>query len=319
MNPADEGLPHGQVPSSGPSVRPERARLKMFVLGARPRTLPAAIVPVLVGTASAWWLLGAHHLSWWRAAGALVVSVAVQVGTNFANDYSDGIRGTDDKRVGPVRLVASGIASPKAVATASIVSFGIAGAVGLVLAAYTSWWVVGIGAACIAAGWLYTGGPRPYGYMGLGEVFVFVFFGLVATCGTSYVEGLGLSTRGFHVALVSAVAVGMLAVALLEANNARDIAGDTKAGKKTVAVRLGRRNAGLAYLATLLVAAAAVIVVAALWRPGALLALLGFVVARRPVDLALGRAEGRDLLPMLAGTARVQICVGLLLAIGLLI
>jgi 1,4-dihydroxy-2-naphthoate polyprenyltransferase len=300
-------------------VEPGRARLKAYVQGARPRTLPAAIVPVLVGTASAWWYLGAHHLSWWRAAGALIVSLAVQVGTNFSNDYSDGVRGTDEKRVGPVRLVASGIASPRAVATAALASFGVAGVVGLVLAAYTSWWVVAVGAACLLAGWLYTGGPRPYGYMGLGEVFVFVFFGLVATCGTSYVEGVGLSTRGFHLALVSAVAAGMLAVALLEANNLRDIKGDVKAGKRTVAVRLGRKKAGFAYLGTLVVAAAAVILVAALWRPGALLGLLAFAAARRPVDLALGQSEGRDLLPMLAGTATIQMYAGLLLAIGILL
>jgi len=304
-----------------PVVRdPEgRTLFHLFVLGARPRTLPAAIVPVAIGTAVAWWWLGAHHLQWWKAVAALVVSLAVQIGTNYSNDYSDGIRGTDKVRVGPVRLVASGFASPKAVAAAAVASFAVAGAVGLALAAYTSWWLIAVGAACIAAGWLYTGGPRPYGYMGLGEIFVFVFFGLVATCGTAYVAGVRMASTGFHVAIVAAVAAGMLSVALLEANNLRDIAGDTVAKKRTLAVRLGRKNAGFLYLATLLVSTAAIIVIAALWRPGALIALATLPLAIRPTSLALGDSEGRDLLPMLAGTARLQLCAGVLLAIGILL
>jgi 1,4-dihydroxy-2-naphthoate octaprenyltransferase len=295
------------------------SKFKLWVQGARPRTLPAAIVPVLVGTSVSWWWLGAHHLQWWKAVAALVVSLAVQIGTNFANDYSDGIRGTDEVRVGPVRLVASKIATPKQVALASIAFFGIAAVVGLVIAAYTSWWLIAVGAGCIAAGWLYTGGPKPYGYMGLGEVFVFVFFGLVATCGTSYVEGVAFSTKGFHVALLCAVAAGMLAVALLEANNLRDIAGDTDSNKRTLAVRLGRRRAGFLYLSTILISFAAMAVTAAAWRTGALLGLLAAPLALRPTRLALSEKSGRDLLPMLAGTARLQIYAGLLLAIGILI
>ncbi len=308
--------------SGRPSVVPEPTQLgglRLLVLGARPRTLPAAVVPVAVGTAVAWWWLGAHRVEWWKGALALVVSFAVQIGTNYANDYSDGVRGTDKARVGPVRLVASGLASPGSVKVASAASFAIAAAAGLFLAAYTSWWLVAVGAACIAAGWLYTGGPRPYGYMGLGEVFVFAFFGLVATCGTAYVEGVRFSGTGFVVALLASVAVGLLAVALLEANNLRDIEGDDEAGKRTLAVRLGRHNAGLLYAGTLVIAAACVVAIAVAERPWAAICLLCVPLGLGPSKLALSRATGRDLLPMLAGTARLQLCAGLLLAVGILI
>jgi 1,4-dihydroxy-2-naphthoate octaprenyltransferase len=271
--------------------------VRAFVLGARPRTLPAAIVPVAVGTSVAWWWTGVH----------------------YANDYSDGIRGTDEVRVGPIRLVASGLCTPRAVAAASMVAFGVASVAGLLLAAYTSWWLLLVGAACIAAGWLYTGGPKPYGYMGLGEVFVFVFFGFVATCGTAYVEGVRLSSRGFAVSIVASVATGMLASALLEANNLRDRRGDAESGKQTLAVRLGRRGGGFLYLSSLAVAAVAVVMIAALWRPWALVALLCAPLAVTPTRLALGDREGRDLLPMLAFTARLQLLAGLLLAIGILV
>src|SRR6201996_4057121 len=156
-----------------------------WVAGARPRTLPASAVPVVVGTGAA---IAAGSVIWWRAAVALIVALAVQVGTNYANDYSDGVRGTDRARVGPVRLVAQGLASPARVRAASLASFGVAAVVGLVLAATTGWWLLAVGAGCFAAGWLYTGGPRPYGYAGFGELFVFVFFGLVATTGSAYVQ-----------------------------------------------------------------------------------------------------------------------------------
>ena len=307
---------------SGPRTAPESSHpgpVRAFVLGARPRTLPAALVPVAVGTAVAWWWLGLHHLEWWRAVAALVVAFGVQIGTNYANDYSDGVRGTDEVRVGPVRLVASGLATQRAVAVASIVAFGVAGVAGLLLAVYTSWWLVAVGAACIAAGWLYTGGPKPYGYMGLGELFVFCFFGVVATCGSAYVQGVGISTTGFHIALVASVAVGMLASALLEANNLRDLSGDAIAGKRTLAVRLGRSRGGVFYVATLFAAAIAVVIIAALERPWALLAMLALPLGISPSQLALGDKEGRELLPMLAGTARLQLCAGALLALGMLI
>jgi 1,4-dihydroxy-2-naphthoate polyprenyltransferase len=305
----------------GPEA-PESAPLSMFrafVLGSRPRTLPAALVPVAVGTGVAWWWRGADGVEWWKGLAALVVALAVQVGTNYANDYSDGVRGTDKARVGPLRLVASGLASPAHVKTASIAAFGVAGIAGLVLAATTSWWLLAVGAGCFAAGWLYTGGPRPYGYMGLGEVFVLGFFGVVATCGTTYVEGVRIASRGLLVALIASLGVGLLAAALLQANNIRDIAGDAIAGKKTLAVRLGRRRAGLLYVATLAIAGALVVAVAAIDRPWAAIAFVAAPLALRSAGLARSGAEGRDLIPMLAGTARLQLCVGLLLAIGIVI
>jgi 1,4-dihydroxy-2-naphthoate polyprenyltransferase len=292
---------------------------RLYVLGARPRTLPAAVVPVAVGTAVAWWWRGAGHLDWWRSVAALVVAFGVQIGTNYANDYSDGIRGTDKARAGPVRLVASGLATRRAVVTASLTAFGIAGLAGLALAATTSWWLLAVGAACIAAGWLYTGGPRPYGYIGLGELFVLAFFGLVATCGSTYVQGVAISSRGFLVAVLASMVVGLLAAALLQANNVRDISGDTDARKLTLAVRLGRRRAGFLYVATLLIALAFIVVVAALDRPWALLALVAAPLAVSPSKMVLSDAEGRDLLPVLAGTARLQLCAGALLAIGILL
>ena len=200
---------------------------------------------------------GLQGLIVWRALCALVVALAVQVGTNYANDYADGIRGTDAARVGPLRLVASGLASPAAVRGAALGAFGVAGVAGLALAAATTWWLVPVGAACMAAGWLYTGGPRPYGYLGLGEVFVFVFFGVVATVGSAFVQyghlwgpPVAIATAKEHfdwlLALWAAVPVGLLATALLEANNLRDIDGDAVANKRTLAVRLGRRRRRMA-------------------------------------------------------------------------
>jgi len=218
-----------------------------------------------------------------------------------------------------MRLVGSGLATPRSVAVASLSAFGVAGVSGLFLAAYTSWWLLAVGAACMAAGWFYTGGPKPYGYMGLGELFVFAFFGVVATCGSAYVQGVRISSTGFWIALVASVAVGMLAAALLEANNLRDLKGDAQAGKHTLAVRLGRRRGGLLYVGTLIVAVIAVVLIAVLERPWALVGLVASPLAFGPARLALGDREGRELLPMLAGTARLQLCAGALLAIGMLI
>jgi len=290
----------------------------MWYLGARPRTLAAAAVPVVVGTA-----LG-HRVNdavatgqstiWWRAACALVVALGVQIGTNYANDYADGLRGTDEVRVGPTRLVAAGLASPSAVRAAALVSFGVAAIAGIALAAATSWWLIAVGAACFAAGWFYTAGPLPYGYLGLGELFVFVFFGLVATMGSAYVQ-VGHVTL---VSLAAAIPVGFLATALLEANNLRDVAGDARAGKRTIAVRLGRARAGWLYTGTLIGAAAGVCVLA-YWRPWALLALAAAPLAVGPVRLVHGGAEGRALLPVLGATARLQLVVGALLTVGILV
>ncbi len=308
--PAAAGKPSAGKPAAG-----------KWLAGARPRTLPAAVVPVAVGTAVAWSSRSIGHgigaFPWWRAGCALVVALAVQVGTNYANDYSDGVRGTDDARQGPMRLVASGAASPSAVRAAAIAAFGLAGVAGLAIAAATSWWLVALGAACFAAGWLYTGGPHPYGYAGFGELFVFVFFGLVATVGTAYVLG-GDQAHLLEVASLAALPAGLLAVALLLANNLRDIAGDSLTGKHTLAVRVGRRAAGWLYVAVLAGAVAGIAAVAT-WRPWALLALLGAPLAVRPTRLALSGAGGRDLLPMLADTGRLQLAAGLLLTVGILL
>jgi len=246
--------------------------------------------------------------------------LAIQVGTNYANDYSDGIRGTDDARVGPLRLTATGLASPSAVKRAALAAFGLAGVVGLVLAWATSWWVLLIGAACLLAGWFYTGGPRPYGYVGLGEVFVFVFFGLVATVGTYYVQTGRLTPSGIWWA---GAALGLLATALLLANNLRDIATDRETGKRTVAVRIGRRAGGWCYVACVLLPfLGAAAVGAGLVGSGSqftwlVLPLLAVPLAVAPVRLVTGGANGRELLPVLAATGRLQLAYGVLLAVAL--
>jgi 1,4-dihydroxy-2-naphthoate polyprenyltransferase len=280
-----------------------------WVAGTRPRTLPASAVPVVVGTAVAY---AGGQVIWWRAAAALVVAVAIQIGTNYANDYSDGIRGTDTRRVGPVRLVASGLAPAAAVRRAAIISFGVAALAGLALAAAAGWWLILVGAASVAAGWLYTGGPRPYGYVGLGEVFVFVFFGLVATVGSAYVQ----LERITGLAVVASVPVGLLAVALLVVNNLRDIPGDTASGKRTLAVRVGDRVTRRLYAACVLIPFALVPALAAS-RPGALLALAALPLAIAPVRRVLAGEEGRGLIPVLGATGRLQLVFGALLAIGI--
>ena len=279
-----------------------------WVLGARPRTLPASVVPVVVGSAAAG---AAGGFVWWRAVLAGVVAVALQVGTNYANDYSDGVRGTDEARVGPVRLVAGRLASPGAVKTAAVAAFAAAAVAGLVLAAVASWWLLLVGAASIAAGWLYTGGPRPYGYAGLGEVFVFVFFGLVATVGTAFVQ-LGRITG---LAVLVAVPVGLLAVAMLVVNNLRDIPGDTVAGKRTLAVRIGAPATRVAFTACLAVPLVLAVAVA-FDRPWALIGLAAAPLAVAPVRRVKGGAIGRDLIAALGATGKYQLAFGALLALG---
>ena len=280
-----------------------------WLAGARPRTLPASAVPVLVGTADAH---AGGQVIWWRAVAALVVSVALQVGTNYANDYSDGVRGTDDARVGPVRLVASGLRPAASVRRAAFLAFAVAGGFGLALAAAAGWWLVAVGAACIAAGWFYTGGPRPYGYAGFGEAFVFVFFGLVATVGTAYVQLEHLTA----LAWLTAVPVGLLSVALLVVNNLRDIPGDTLSGKRTLAVRVGAPATRVIFIACLLLPFAFAAGTAAL-RLGSLLALVALPLVQPPVRQVKGGAAGRDLIPVLADTGRSQLAFGLLLAVGI--
>lgn len=298
---------------TGSGTPPAPGGLARWVVGARPRTLASAVTPVCVGTAIGRWSSGVP-VFWWRAAAALVVALAIQIGTNYANDCADGVRGTDEGRVGPRRLVASGLASPRAVALAAAASFALAGFVGLALAATTTWWLLLVGAASVAAGWLYTGGPRPYGYLGLGEPFVFVFFGLVATMGSAYLQ----AGRVTLVSLAAALPVGFVTTALLEANNLRDREGDAAAGKRTLAVRLGPDRARWLYGGALVVSALGIAALAAR-RPVALIALGALAIAVPSVRLVLGGAQGKDLLPVLAATGRVQIALGALLVVGILV
>jgi 1,4-dihydroxy-2-naphthoate polyprenyltransferase len=287
------------------------AETREWLAGTRPRTLPAAVVPVLIGTGVA---LGYSRFSWWRALLALVVALALQVGVNFANDYSDGVRGSDAKRVGPVRLVAAGLAPPRQVLLAALGCFFVAGLAGLALAAVTSWWLVAVGAACVAAAWFYTGGPRPYGYSGLGEVFVFAFFGVVAVAGTAYVQMDRLSWLG----LAASVPAGLLACGLLMVNNLRDIKTDTQAGKRTLAVMLGDARSRATYVATLLVPFGVAALLAA-FRPFTLLVALALPLARMPVRSVRAGASGPALIKALGQTGRLQLAFGIAFTIGLAI
>lgn len=289
----------------------------MWVAGARLRTLPAAVVPVIVGTAAAWDgdAGDGGGIVWWRFALAMVVSLALQVGVNYANDYSDGVRGTDDERVGPLRLVGSGLVEPKAVKAAAFASFGVAAVCGLALAVATSWWLVLVGVAAILAAWFYTGGSNPYGYLGLGEIFVFVFFGLVAAVGSTFVQ----TERVDGWPVLVAVPVGLLATALLVTNNLRDIPTDREAGKNTLAVRLGDARTRWLYAGMLVVSAVLVAVTAIGWRPEAALGLIGFLAAFGPTRTVLGGAVGPALIPVLADTGRVQLAMGVGLSLGLVL
>lgn len=281
--------------------------MNTWVLGARPRTLPAAVVPVVVGTACA-----SGHLTWWRAGAALVVALAIQVATNFVNDYADGVRGTDTGRVGPTRLVASGLATAQAVRGAALAAAGVAAVAGLALTLAVGPELLVVGAASLAAGYFYTGGPRPYGYAGFGECFVFAFFGIVATVGSAYVH----LDRVSGLALAASVPVGFLATALLVVNNLRDIPTDATAGKKTLAVRMGDRRTRALYC--VLVAGAVVAVpFLALARVWALLALLASPLAARPLRAVGGQAAGPALIGALGDTGRLQLAYGGLLALGL--
>jgi len=286
-----------------------------WVNGARPRTLVASVAPVLVGTAAA------GRASLWRTLAALAVGLGLQIGVNFANDYQDGMRGVDtDERLGPPRLTSSGLASPRAVLLAALLSIAVAGVAGLALAVATTLWLIPIGAAAMLALWLYSGGPRPYAALGLGEVMVFAFFGLMATAGTAYVQAGRIPPAAWW----SAAAMGFLAVAILEANNVRDISTDRSAGKRTLAVRLGDRRARALYRALIVAAFATVVLGVAVGivdagyglSQWALLALAAWPLAIRPVE-TVGKAEGRELIPVLTGTAQLQLAFAALLALGL--
>ena len=281
-----------------------------WLIGARPRTLPAAVVPVAVGAACA---VGEGGMIWWRVAAALVVSLALQIGTNFANDYSDGVRGTDRGRVGPVRLVASGLVAPAAVKRAALASFAVAAVAGTALAVAVGPELFVVGAAAIAAGWFYTGGPKPYGYYGFGELFVFVFFGLVATAGTTYV----VTERLTALSLVAGAGVGALACALLVVNNLRDIPTDRVAGKRTLAVRVGDRWTRRFYSGLVAAAFVAAVACAAWWRSPAALVLVSLPLAVGPVRRIHGGASGRQLITVLGATGRLQLGFGASFAVGL--
>ena len=287
--------------------------VRRWVLAARIRTLPAALVPVIAGTSTV--IHNGRHtdIKPLNTILAAFISLALQVGTNYANDYSDGIKGTDERRVGPFRLTASKLVPAAHVKYAAFAFFGMAAVAGLFLASRVTWWLVPIGFTAIVAGWFYTGGPKPYGYYGLGEFFVFIYFGLVATLGTADVQCGPLS----HWSWFESVAVGLAAVCLLEANNIRDIDGDRESGKKTIAARLGRERAGRLYVATV------VGVLIFLFLSGlegdpliAALAALFVAVGYRPaIKLALSQSHGRELLPMLAESARAQLMLGLALLV----
>ena len=271
-----------------------------WLAGARPRTLPAAVAPVLAGTAVAAYV---DAEVWWKAALALVVSLALQVGVNYANDYSDGIRGTDDVRVGPMRLVGSKVATPAAVKRAAFIAFGVAGVAGLVLAATTAWWLVAVGAACILAAWFYTGGKKPYGYLALGEVMVFVFFGLVAVMGTTYVQ----AEQWLWPSLYAGIGIGALACAILVVNNLRDIPTDTESGKRTLAVVLGAERTRGLYALLVFAAACAVVAVAAATTWWALFGLVFLLRTVVPLRTVLGGATGPALIPVLQQTGITEI------------
>ncbi|MFD0686515.1 1,4-dihydroxy-2-naphthoate polyprenyltransferase [Actinomadura fibrosa] len=285
------------------------ATLAHWVAGSRPRTLPASLVPVVVGTGVA---VGEGHAVWWRALLAAVVALVLQIGVNYSNDYSDGVRGTDEDRVGPLRLVGSGVAPPKQVLAAALGCFLAAAVAGLALAAVTTWWLLLVGAVAILAAWFYTGGKTPYGYRALGEVSVFVFFGLVAVVGTVYVQTETLPWEAW----AAAVPVGLLACALLVANNLRDIPTDRVSGKRTLAVVLGDRWTRLLYAACAALPFMFVLALAAP-HPWALIALLAAPLSVPPTQKVLGGATGPGLIPVLGETGRLQIAYGVLLAVGL--
>jgi 1,4-dihydroxy-2-naphthoate polyprenyltransferase len=289
------------------------ASARDWVAGTRPRTLPAAVVPVLIGSGVA---AGYSGFSWWRALLALLVALSLQVGVNFANDYSDGVKGTDaaGRRAGPMRLVGSGAASPAAVKYAAFSCFGVACVLGLALSAATSWWLVLGGALCVLAAWFYTGGSHPYGYRGLGEVSVFVFFGIAAVAGTAFVQMERLSWLG----LAASVPAGLLSCALLMINNLRDIKSDATSGKRTLAVRLGDARARSVYLLFLLVPFLLGALLAG-WRPFTLLVLLALPLAVAPVKAVRGGVSGPGLIATLGQTGKLQLAFGVALTIGLAI
>ena len=287
------------------------ATFAQWIAGARPRTLPNAIAPVIAGTGGAAWL---HAAVWWKALLALAVAVALIIGVNFANDYSDGIRGTDDERAGPLRLVGSRLATPRSVLAVAVVSMSVGAVAGLALALTSAPWLIGIGVFCIAGAWLYTGGSKPYGYAGFGELAVFVFFGLVAVLGTQYTQALRVDWVG----LVLAVSIGALSSSVLVANNLRDIPTDAQSGKITLAVRLGDARTRVLYQALLTTAAALTLVLTAA-TPWCAVGLVATPLALRAVAPVRSGRLGPDLIPVLrdTGLAMVVWAIAVTLALTL--
>jgi 1,4-dihydroxy-2-naphthoate octaprenyltransferase len=285
------------------------ANVAQWISGARPRTLPNAVAPVIAGTGAAAWL---HSAVWWKALLALAVALALIVGVNYANDYSDGIRGTDDNRAGPVRLVGARLASPRSVLAAAVTSLAVGAAAGLALALLSAPWLIAVGAACIAGAWLYTGGSRPYGYAGFGEVAVFVFFGLVAVLGTQYTQAL----RADWVGVVLAVSIGALSSAVLVANNLRDIPTDTESGKITLPVRLGDARTRVLYQA-LLASAGVMTLVLMLATPWCAVGLVATPLALRAARPVRSGRGGPELIPVLRDTGLVMLVWAIAVAAAL--
>ncbi len=289
------------------------ATTEQWIAGARPRTLPMAVAPVVIGSAAGA-AMGSFHPA--ISVLALVVGLALQVGVNYANDYSDGVRGTDDARVGPMRLTASGAAEPQRVKQAAFISFGVAGAAGIGIAAISGmWWMVAVGAVCVLAAWWYTGGSKPYGYLGLGEVMVFVFFGLVATLGTAYAMAAELSAS----AIVGAISAGLIASALLMANNVRDIPTDSATGKLTLAVRLGDRPARWSYVVMVGIAVVAPLGLAST-NPWMLLVVLSWLLCAGPIRIMLStRHSGTALIKVLQLTSLIVLAFAVMFSLALLL
>jgi 1,4-dihydroxy-2-naphthoate octaprenyltransferase len=280
--------------------------LDTWVKGGRPRTLAAAIAPVIVGTA-----LAGTHAMFARAALALIVSLSLQIGVNYSNDYSDGVRGTDSDRVGPIRIVASGLATPAAVRKAAFIAFSLAGIAGIALAALSSWWLLIVGALAILAAWTYTGGKTPYGYQGFGEISVFTFFGLVATMGTYYVQTQTLTLKS----LAAAIPIGALSCAILAINNIRDRVKDALVGKRTLAVYLGENGSRNFFVLLLLLAHVAAIFV----TPWALITLAALPFSLQLAREVKGEMESAALIPMIAKTGQLQLLFSALLATAILV
>jgi len=285
------------------------SRAKLWILGSRPRTLPAAIAPVLVGTG-----VSAPHVLPGRALLALMVALFLQIGVNYANDYSDGIRGSDKKRVGPLRLVGSGNIPAAHVRNAAFLCFFIGALAGLWLSLLTTPWLILVGAISILAAWGYTGGKRPYGYHGWGEISVFIFFGFVAVVGTHYVQTERISLMSF----IAAIPVGALACALLLTNNLRDLPRDAQVGKKTLAVKLGDQKTRTLYQFTIFISFLSVAFLAG-WRAGAVIALTAGIFVIEPMKAIRAGARDMELLPVLAATGKTQLAFSLFLAFGLAI